>query len=51
MLPIAACGEPLRTQLGMTWDSRSGSSQMGLTDVIRQVPPAVNTRRRELEGY
>ena len=51
MLPIAAGGESLRTQLGIAWDSRSGSSQTGLTEVIAPGPAAVDTRRRELEGY
>ena len=51
MLPIAAGGEPLRTQLGIAWDSRSGSSQTGLTEILAQVPAAVDTRRRELEKY
>ena len=51
MLPIATCGEPLRTLLGTTWDSRSGSSQFGLTEIVGQAPAAVDTRRRELEGY
>lgn len=51
MLPLTADGESLRTQLGIEWDSRSGSSQTGLTEVIAQVPAAVGTRRRELEGY
>ena len=51
MLPIAAGGESLRTQLGIAWDSRSGSSQTGLTEIVAQAPAAVNTRRRELEGY
>ena len=32
MLPIAADGESLRTQLGIAWDSSSGSSQTGLTE-------------------
>ena len=50
MLPIADGGESLRTQLGIAWDSRSGSSQTGLTE-IAQAPAAVDTRRRELEGY
>lgn len=51
MLPLTADGESLRIQLGIEWDSRSGSSQTGLTEVIAQVPAAVGTRRRELEGY
>ena len=51
MLPIVAGGESLRTQLGIAWDSRSGSSQTGLTEIIAQSPPVVDTRRRELEGY
>lgn len=51
MLPIVASGEPLRTQLGIKWDSRSGSSQTGLTEITGQAPTAVDTRRRELEGY
>ena len=51
VLPIAASGEPLRTQLGITWDSRSGSSQIGLTEIIGQAPTAVDTRRCKLEGY
>ena len=51
MLPIVASGEPLRTQLGIAWDSRSGSSQTGLTDIMGKAPTAVDTRRRELEGY
>ncbi len=51
MLPIVTNGEPLRTQLGMAWDSRSGSSGFGLTENIEEVPAAVKTRRRELEGY
>ena len=51
MLPIVAGGEPLRTQLGIAWDSRSGSSQTGLTELRAQAPAAVDTRRRELEGY
>ena len=51
MLPIAAGGESLRTQLGIAWDSRSGSSQTGLTETIAQAPAAVDTRRCELEGY
>ena len=51
LLPIAADGESLRTQLGIAWDSRSGSSQTGLTEVTAQAPAAVDTRRHELEGY
>ena len=51
MLPIAAGGESLRTQLGIAWDSRSGTSRTGLTEIIAQSPAAVDTRRRELEGY
>ena len=51
MLPIAADAESLRTQLGIAWDSRSGSSQTGLTEVTAQAPAAVDTRRHELEGY
>ena len=51
MLPIAEGGESLQAQLGIAWDSRSGSSQTGLTEGIAQAPAAVNTRRRELEGY
>ena len=51
MLPIVTSGEPLRTQLGIAWDSRSGSSQIGLTETIGTAPAAVETRRRELEGY
>ena len=51
MPPIAAAGESLRTQLGIAWDSGSGSSQTGLTEIIAQAPAAVDTRRRELEGY
>ena len=51
MLPIATSGQPPRIQLGITWDNRSGSSQIGLTDIIGQPPAAVTTRRRELEGY
>ena len=51
MLPIVKSGEPLRTRLGMAWDSRSGSSEIGLTENIGEVPAAVKTRRRELEDY
>ena len=51
MLPIAAGGESLRTQLGIAWDNRSGSSQTGLTEIIAQASAAVDTRRRELGGY
>lgn len=51
MLPIAAGGRSLRSQLGIAWDSRSGSSQTGLTEIIAQAPAAVDTRRRELERY
>ena len=51
MLPIAASGDPLRTQLGIAWDNRSGSNQIGLTEITGQAPAAVDTRRRELEGY
>ena len=51
MFPIATSGQSPRIQLGITWDNRSGSSQIGLTEIIGQAPAAVDTRRRELEGY
>ena len=51
MSPIAASGESPRNHLGIIWDSRSASSQIGLTDIVSQSPVVVDTRRRELEGY
>lgn len=51
MFSIMTSGESLRTQLGITWDRRGGSSQTSLTEIIEQAPAAVDTRRRELEGY
>ena len=51
MLPVAASGEPMQTQLDTIWDSRSGSSQIRLTESVGQASAAVDTRRRELEGY
>lgn len=51
MLPMPAAGEPLYDRLGISWDSRSGSSHAGLTGLAVSAPAAVDTRRRELEGY
>ena len=51
MLPIPNGGEPLPTQMDMSWDSRSASSQARLTGVIMPAHAGVDTRRRELEGY
>lgn len=51
MLSMMGSGESLRTQLGITWDRRSGSSRTSVTETTEQAPAAVDTRRRELEGY
>ncbi len=51
MLPIPTGGEPLQTPMGTSWDSKSTSSQAGLTGFMAPASTAVDTRRRELEGY
>ena len=51
MLPLPTAGEPFQAQRGRSWDSRSASSQVGLTESGMQAPVAVDTRRCELEGY
>ena len=51
MLPVPNGGEPLPTQMDMSWDSRSASSQARLTGIMTPAHVGVDTRRRELEGY
>lgn len=51
ILPMPVAGEPLRTPIGLSWDNQSGSGQLGLTDFSTRASTAVDTRRRQLEGY